>query len=143
MTLRVLDMFCGGGGSSAGARMAGASIMGGIDAWNVAADTFSDNFPDAVVQQRRLLPASMPGRSFREGEVDLLLASPECTNHSPAKGSAERCETSRGTSHYVLNFAAKLRPRFVILENVVQLRNWAGYHPLLRGLDRQGYRCRP
>lgn len=143
MTLRVLDMFCGAGGASAGARAAGASVVGGIDAWDIAADTYRDNFADATVQQRRMGPHSRPGRGFKDGEIDLLLASPECTNHSPAKGAAERCETSRGTSHYVLRFAAKLKPRFVVLENVVQLRNWHGYHPLLNGLRGQGYHCRP
>ena len=142
MTLRVLDMFCGAGGSSAGARLAGAAVAGGIDAWEIATETYRDNFVGAKVQHRRMGPHSRPGRGFEEGEVDLLLASPECTNHSPAKGAAERCETSRGTSHYVLQFAAKLRPRFVVLENVVQLRNWHGYHPLLNGLRRQGYKCR-
>ena len=30
----------------------------------------------------------------------------------------------------------------MVLENVVQLRNWHGYHPLLNGLADQGYRCR-
>lgn len=143
MTLRVLDMFCGAGGSSAGARMAGATVAGGIDAWDIATETYRDNFADAKVQHRRMGPHSRPGRGFDEGEIDLLLASPECTNHSPAKGAAERCETSRSTSHYVLQFASKLKPRFVVLENVVQLRNWAGYHPLLNGLRGQGYKCRP
>ncbi len=142
MTLRVLDMFCGAGGSSAGARMAGAIIAGGIDSWEIATETYGDNFADAKVQRRRMGPHSRAGREFHEGEIDLLLASPECTNHSPAKGAAARCETSRGTSHYVLQFAAKLKPRYVVLENVVQLRNWHGYHPMLNGLAAQGYKCR-
>lgn len=143
MSLQVLDMFCGAGGSSAGARMAGAVVCGGIDAWDIATGTFADNFAGARVQLRRMGPHSPPGRAFDEGEVDLLLASPECTHHSPAKGAAERCETSKGTSHYVLKFAAKLKPRHVVLENVVQLRSWHGYHPLLNGLAAEGYRCRP
>lgn len=140
MGLRVLDMFCGAGGSSAGAALAGAQVVAGIDAWDTASATFRDNFSGAKVQTRTLRPASTPGRSFREGEIDLLLASPECTNHSPAKGSAVRCEKSKATSHYVLNFASKLRPRRIVLENVVQIRNWTGYHPLLDGLRRRGYR---
>ena len=142
MSLRVLDMFCGAGGSSAGARMAGAVVAGGIDAWDVATRTYSDNFRQARVPVRRMGPHSRPGKDFAEGEIELLLASPECTHHSPAKGASPRCETSRGTSHYILRFAAKLRPRFVVLENVVQLRNWHGYHPLLQGLVDQGYSCR-
>lgn len=140
MSLRVLDMFCGAGGSSAGARMAGAVVAGGIDAWDVATQTYSDNFAGAKVQLRRMGSHSRAGRAFAEGEIDLLLASPECTNHSPAKGAAERSETSKSTSHYVLRFAAKLKPRYLVLENVVQLRNWHGYHPLLNGLVAQGYR---
>ena len=122
--------------------MAGAAIAGGIDAWDLAARTYADNFPGAKVQRRRMGPHSQPGRGFTEGEIDLLLASPECTNHSPAKGAVERCETSRGTSHYVLRFAAKLKPRYVVLENVVQLRNWHGFHPLLGGLADLGYKSR-
>jgi hypothetical protein len=52
----------------------------------------------------------------------------ECTNHSPAKGSAPRSEHSRRTSHYVLNFVARLAPRWIVLENVIQLRDWVGFN---------------
>ena len=31
--IRTFDMFCGGGGRSYGAEMAGAEIVGGIDSW--------------------------------------------------------------------------------------------------------------
>lgn len=142
MTIRVLDLFCGAGGSSAGARGAGAEIVGGIDAWALAAKTFEDNFSGAVVETRELFASSGPAKAMIAGDIDLLIASPECTNHSPAKGSKPRCEASRGTSHYVLNFARKLRPRWIVLENVVQLRNWDGYERLLTGLARMGYQIR-
>jgi DNA (cytosine-5)-methyltransferase 1 len=80
---------------------------------------------------------------MREGEVDLLLASPECTNHSNAKGSRPRSETSRGTSSYVLNFASRLKPRWIVIENVVQLRGWRGYQQLINDLRKLGYTIRP
>lgn len=142
MTIRVLDLFCGAGGSSAGARGAGAEIIGGIDAWGLAAQTFQANFSNAIVETRELFANSGPAKAMSAGDIDLLVASPECTNHSPAKGSKPRCEASRGTSHYVLNFARKLRPRWIVLENVVQLRNWQGYDILLNGLSHAGYRIR-
>src|SRR5262245_46042630 len=110
MTIRVFDMFCGAGGSSAGARSAGARIVHGIDAWDLAARTFRHNCARATVDVRELGPTSRPPRSLREGDIDMLIASPECTNHSPAKGSALRSEDSRRTSRYVLNFAARLAP---------------------------------
>lgn len=141
--IHVLDMFCGAGGSSAGARLAGASIVHGIDAWELAAHTFEDNFSNATIEIRELGPQSAPTKKLARGDIDLLLASPECTNHSPAKGSKPRCEESRRTSHYVLNYARKLRPRWIVLENVIQLRRWQGYDPLLSELRGLGYRVRP
>lgn len=136
-------MFCGAGGSSAGARMAGARIARGIDAWDLATLTFKDNFARATVETRELMPFSRPASDMGEGEIDLLMASPECTNHSPAKGAKPRSEKSKSTSNYVINFAKKLRPRWIVLENVVQLRNWQGYDPLLNSLRNLGYRIRP
>jgi DNA (cytosine-5)-methyltransferase 1 len=142
MKLDVLDMFCGAGGSSAGARAAGASVRAGIDGWDLAVRTFGDNFEDAAVHHRMLTPDCLPGREFRQGAYDMIIASPECTNHSPAKGSAPRCENSRGTSHYVLGFAARLKPRWIVLENVVQLGTWNGFDKLIDGLREQRYRIR-
>ena len=136
---RVFDMFCGAGGSSAGARLAGARVVHGIDAWDLAARTFKDNFSKAAVDIRMLGPHSRPPRSLGEGDIDMLIASPECTNHSPAKGSARRSEDSRRTSHYVLNFAARLAPRWIVLENVIQLRYWLGFGRLMRELRDMGY----
>jgi DNA (cytosine-5)-methyltransferase 1 len=46
-TIRALDIFCGAGGSSTGARMAGANVVGGIDLWSTAIETFQLNFPNA------------------------------------------------------------------------------------------------
>lgn len=45
--VRCLDLFCGGGGSSCGAKQAGAEIVGGVDLWPLATQTFQLNFPDA------------------------------------------------------------------------------------------------
>jgi DNA (cytosine-5)-methyltransferase 1 len=80
---------------------------------------------------------------MREGEIELLLASPECTNHSPAKGSQRRSEKSRQTASYVVNFARRLRPRWIVLENVVQLREWRGYNMTISDLRSLGYLVHP
>ena len=56
------------------------------------------------------------------GPIDILLASPECRNHSCAKGSAPRDELSRATAMHVVEYAAALRPRWLVLENVVYMR---------------------
>jgi DNA (cytosine-5)-methyltransferase 1 len=139
MGIRVLDLFCGAGGSSAGASLAGASVVRGIDAWDLATRTFKENFARATVETRELGPRSRPAKDTLDDGINFLLASPECTNHSPAKGAKPRCEDSRRTSNYVLNFAARLKPRWIVLENVIQLRNWIGFDPLLNELRDLGY----
>ena len=139
MRIEALDMFCGAGGSSAGARLAGADVVHGIDAWDLAAHTFQDNFCGTRVDIRKLGPDSRPPSALGRGDIDLLIASPECTNHSPAKGSVPRSENSRRTSNYVVNFARRLNPRWIVLENVVQLRNWKGFDRLIRELKDLDY----
>lgn len=131
---RTLDIFCGGGGSSYGARLAGAEIVCGIDLWGVATTTYKDNFPEARVLTRSLEGLGLRALHRSIGDIDLLLASPECTNHTCAKGAAPRSEQSRATAMQALRFAKEFRPRWLILENVVHMRPWSGYAHLKEAL---------
>lgn len=143
MKMRGIDLFCGGGGSGWGARRAGAEIVCAVDAWPVAAETYRANFGDARVIDAVLDENSCSSILGDVGKVDLILASPECTNHTCAKGSRPRDEGSRRTANYVINFARTLSPRWIVLENVVQMRNWHGYMPLIDDLKSLGYNVLP
>lgn len=142
MSVRALDLFCGGGGSSWGAEAAGATVVGGIDAWEVATQTFASNFPHARAIQHRLSERTDPKALGNLGRIDLLLASPECTNHTCARGSRPRDEESRRTARYVLNFVSHFRPRWLVLENVVSMRGWDGYGELVSEISVLGYGVR-
>lgn len=144
MSVRTIDLFCGGGGSGWGAQAGGAEIVCGVDAWDIATRTYAANFPDARALNLTLAEDSAPTVLGDElGEVDLILASPECTNHTCAKGSRPRDEGSRRTALYLLNFARDLGPRWMVLENVVHMRSWDGYHPLIADIEALGYQVRP
>jgi len=144
MKLRTLDLFCGGGGSSWGAQAAGAEIVCGVDAWDVASKTYGVNFPRATARNLILGEESQPADLDVDlGKIDLILASPECTNHTCAKGNAPRDEGSKRTARYILNFAGELKPRWMVLENVVQMRNWDGYTPLIGEIEALGYGVLP
>src|SRR5690242_8826763 len=142
MSLRAFDLFCGAGGSSWGAQAAGAEIVGGLDAWDLACETFRANFPRAQVFNQRIEDASATSIARTVGKVDILLASPECTNHSCARGSRPRSEESRDTALRVRKFARALSPRWIVLENVVHMKPWVRYHDLLAGLRGLGYHIR-
>jgi DNA (cytosine-5)-methyltransferase 1 len=140
--IRTLDIFCGGGGSSYGARRGGATIVCGIDQCATATATYADNFPDADIVTARL--EIINPRKLRDsiGDIDLLLASPECTSHTCAKGAARRSEPSRATALQTLRFAKEFMPRWLILENVVHMRPWSRYGELKEGLEGLGYNLR-
>jgi DNA (cytosine-5)-methyltransferase 1 len=143
MSIRALDLFCGAGGSSLGAKAAGAAIVCGVDACALASATFAANFPDALAINATLNERSGVKLLGSIGDIDLVLASPECTNHTCAKGGKPRDEGSRRSARYLLRFARQLRPRWIVLENVVQMRSWSGYDPLIDELKGLGYLVRP
>lgn len=142
MEIRTLDLFCGGGGSSWGAEAGGATIVGGIDASSLAVEAFSANFPRAKAFIATLSEGTDPRAFESVGRVDLLLASPECTNHTCARGNRPQDEGSRRTARYVLNFARHFQPRWIVIENVVTMRQWSGYDELMTEIARLGYGVR-
>lgn len=137
--IRTLDMFCGAGGSSWGARSAGAKIVAGFDIWETAGKVYQDNFPDATFYPYDLNDVDPANLKKEIGRIDLILASPECTNHSPAKGNRPRCERSRETAFHVVKFAQVFQPRWIVVENVINMRNWAKYSVFLKALSAFGY----
>lgn len=142
MRIRTLDLFAGVGGSSAGARKAGARIVAAIDAWGLATKTYRENFPGTRVVTQRL--DAVPIRALHKsiGNIDLLIASPECTNHTVAKGNAKRSEASRETALQVTRYARQFRPRWVVIENVTQMRQWRRYKGFISKLKDLGYHVR-
>lgn len=115
----------------------------GVDASPYAVATFRRNFPRSSAVEMTLDgdsgPADLPGL----GRIDLLLASPECTNHGGARGARPRDEASRLTARYLLTFARDLLPRWVVVENVLHMKGWEGYRPLVGELEGLGYHVLP
>lgn len=139
MRVRTLDLFHGAGGSSAGAQIAGAEIVAGIDFWEVSSEAYKKNFQGVRTVNcdiRRISPKKLHDII---GEIDLIVASPECTNHSCAKGARDRCEKSKRTAFQVVKFAKEFKPRWMIIENVVQMKSWSGHPELLKRLWELGY----
>src|SRR5690349_9413702 len=125
--IRALDLFAGGGGSSCGAAMAGVKVVAAVDAWELACETYLDNHPKTRVYPTACEDLDSVRIRKEVGDIDLLLASPECTNHTCAKGNGKRSEASRSTVFHVVRFARALKPRWIVIENVIQMRSWHRY----------------
>lgn len=137
--IRAIDLFSGVGGSSWGAKLAGAQIVACFDLWDLAGKNHHANFPDTKFFHGRLEELDIDAVANEVGHIDLILASPECTNHSPAKGNKPRCEDSKNTAFQVTRFAKKFKPRWIVVENVVSMRKWSRYKEFKTELSNLGY----
>lgn len=145
------DLFCGAGGSSSGARAAGVEIALALNHWALAIETHNTNFPNAR-HDCTDISASDPRRY---PSTTILIASPECTNHTIAKGvrrnrqpgwfdgpldpSAER---SRATMWDVVRFSEYHDYELVFVENVVDAAKWLPFDSWLHAMDSLGYKHR-
>jgi DNA (cytosine-5)-methyltransferase 1 len=137
--IRAIDMFCGAGGSSYGARNAGVEMAAGFDFWYPAIATYKENFNTAETWNSDIREVNVHSIKKKLGKIDLILGSPECTNHSNAKGGRERCELSKKTAFEVVRFAEALRPEWIVIENVLQMQSWSKHSDLLEELWRLDY----
>ena len=127
-TLLVADLFCGAGGSSTGARRAidaaGKRMeLVAVNHWATAIATHSANHPDArhVIEDVNKVD---PSDIVEEGYLDLLMASPECTFFSRARGGKPIHDQGRMDAWTVHNWLTKLDVQNVLIENVSEFTNW-------------------
>ena len=71
--IRTFDMFCGAGGSSLGARDGGAKIVGGVDLWAPAVESFKLNFPESNVFKEDLRILTTEKVMEKKGQIDMLI----------------------------------------------------------------------
>jgi DNA (cytosine-5)-methyltransferase 1 len=151
MTLTITDLFCGAGGSSLGATaVPGVELRIAANHWQLAVDSHAANFPDADHDVADISAAD-PRRYPR---TDILWASPECTNHSQAKGRRRddgqpdlfgevlpdaAAERSRATMWDVPRFAEHHLYRAVVVENVVDAAKWVMFPAWMQAMDLLGY----
>lgn len=157
------DMFCGAGGSSLGAEIAGGRLRMALNHWDRAIQTHAANFQDADHDCADVSLAD----PRRYPSTDILMASPECVNHSLAKGAQRRKpqaaslfadgpagdaeqDKSRATMWDVVRFAEAMISRghpykAIIVENVVDAFKWGAnddgqlFAAWLNAMDALGY----
>lgn len=137
--IKAIDLFCGAGGSSYGARNAGVEMVAAFDFWEPAIATYKENFHTSETWNADIRKVNVHSIKDRLGKIDLILGSPECTNHSNAKGGRDRCELSKKTAFEVVRFAEALNPEWIVIENVIQMQSWSKHSELLEELWRLDY----
>lgn len=159
--IRAADLFCGAGGTSTGLVQACLAMgldlrLVGVNHWDTAMETFTRNHPRAE-HWCTGIDQIKPSRAVPGRKLDLLVASPECTHHSNARGGKPRDEQSRASAWHVLHWCQELYVKNLVLENVPEFTNWGPLtkdgHPVkaragdtfrafLGALESLGYRYR-
>jgi DNA (cytosine-5)-methyltransferase 1 len=153
--LTVTDLFCGAGGSSSGLVDAGYKVVIAANHWDQAIESHQLNHPETDHSNADITQVN-PGYFPR---TDILWASPECTNHSVAKGVKrqrasedalfeldgtiplpdEAANRSRATMWDVPRFAEHHNYRAIIIENVVDAAKWVPFPAWLMTMELLGY----
>lgn len=123
----VIDGFAGGGGASLGIKWAlGVEPVVAFNHCPHAIETYGNNHPGVELYKAEAADVS-PIEAARGRRIDLAWFSPDCTDHSRAKAGKPRETGKRALAWIVIDWARQVRPRVIMLENVVE---WLGWGPL-------------
>lgn len=147
----VVDLFCGAGGFSEGARLARTSdfrILAAVDRADALESSWALNHPstkflcvDLSLSSLNSLWNAASTVGICQGNVDLLLASPPCQKLSSA-GKREVDDPDNTLFVSVIRAAERWKPRAILLENVVRFftaRQGSFVDACQRGLRDAGY----
>ena len=120
----VIDNFAGGGGASTGIELGLGRPV----------DIAINHAPDAVAMHTTNHPHTRhfcesvwevnPRDIVGEQPVELCWFSPDCKHFSKAKGNVPVSKEIRGLAWVALRYAATVRPRVIMLENVEEFVTW-------------------
>ena len=120
----IVDNFAGSGGASTGIEIAtGMAVAIAINHDPAAILMHKTNHPYTEHFQASVWDID-PVAVCRGRSVGLAWFSPDCKHFSKAKGAALVDRKIRGLAWITLRWAAKVRPRVIILENVEEFQTW-------------------
>ncbi len=134
----IVDNFAGGGGASTGIEKAlGRHVDIAINHDPVAIAMHRINHPHTKHYCESVWDID-PVKACKGRQVGLAWFSPDCTHFSKAKGGKPVKKQIRGLAWVVLKWAATVRPRIIMLENVEEFVTWG---PLIKKEDGNHYPC--
>jgi DNA (cytosine-5)-methyltransferase 1 len=124
----IVDNFAGGGGASTGIAIAvGRDVDIAINHDPEALAVHAVNHPGTRHLCEDVFDVD-PVAACAGQPVGLAWFSPDCKHFSKAKGGKPKCKKIRGLAWVMVKWAAKVRPRVMVLENVEEFKTWG---PLL------------
>lgn len=137
--MKAIDLFAGSGLFSRGAEDAGINVVWAANHWQVAVDCYAANHAiepkcqDLHQADWTKIPAH-----------DLLIASPACTGHTPARGKDRpHHDADRATAWAVVSALECHRPSYGVVENVAAFTRWVLFPAWCHAVTALGYAISP
>lgn len=130
----IVDNFAGGGGASTGIELAtGISVDIAINHDPEAIRMHKSNHPNTKHYCEDVWQVD-PVKACNGHPVALAWFSPDCKHFSKAKGGKPKDKFIRGLAWVACRWAALVRPRVIMLENVEEFKTWGPlnrrHHPI-------------
>lgn len=134
--MRAIDLFAGIGGNTLGATMAGIDVIWAANHSRTAVDFHLRNHPGTQTECQDLRQ-----KNFNDlPDFDLLLASPCCQGHTPARGKeGPHHDESRSTAWAVVDCLEAKRPYSFMVENVKKFMEWNFFPEWRSCVEKLGY----
>ena len=117
MKPKVIDLFSGCGGLSYGFEEAGFEVIGFVEYWKPAIDTFLRNHKAATHIGEDITKISDEAISHYKGKVDVIIGGPPCQGFSQCGKRNPKDGRNQLYKHY-LRFVKIIDPKHIVMENV-------------------------
>lgn len=119
MDIKVIDLFCGCGGFSKGLQDSGCNVLGGIDIWDKATQTYLQNLnhPSFCKDLKKYPPTQFTEDSGIK-DVDVIVGGPPCQGFSMA-GKRQSNDPRNSLFMEFVKYLDYFKPKAFVMENVV------------------------
>ena len=118
----VIDLFCGAGGFSLGARQAGFEVVASVDVDQKLTSSYKDNFPDAKlfisdISTMEIASLLDNDAAVASDGIDGIIGGPPCQGFSTI-GKRKKSDPRNSLLRHYFRMVAGIRPKFFVMENV-------------------------
>lgn len=144
-SFRAVDLFCGGGGLTAGLKKAGFKVVAGVESNERVFSTFRRNHPDVhlITQDIREVKSTQIKKIVGNSQLDLLAGCPPCQGFSTLTAKYKKFDQRNYLINEMLRLIKDLKPRAVMMENVPGLAQRGNllFKIFQSELEKLGYLC--